>query len=85
MEVSLPIDRVACQQLAGGGGASEGAAPLKAQKHFLHKASLREERPLVTQQSASIPMQGHECTFIYMHIYLLSNPIIFSINAWQIL
>lgn len=22
-------------------------------------------------------MQGHECTFIYMHIYLLSNPIIF--------
>lgn len=30
-------------------------------------------------------MQGHGCTFIYMHIYLLRNPIIFSINAWQII
>uniref|UniRef100_A0A7N6BD39 Adhesion G protein-coupled receptor B3 n=1 Tax=Anabas testudineus TaxID=64144 RepID=A0A7N6BD39_ANATE len=36
-------------------------------------------RERVRGGGASIPMQGHECTFIYMHIYLLSNPIIFPL------
>lgn len=54
-------------QWAVGGGLGGGG--VKRRSVLLRKASFHRRG-----RSASIPMQGHECTFIYMHIDRLSNP-----------
>lgn len=72
--MSLPPQWAMGGLLRGGRGQAAKRSPPQGQFH-------RRGR------SASIPMQGHECNFIYMHIDRLSNPpiIVFSINAWPII